>query len=157
MYPSRCLAILTAAALTLPIAAQAEPVFATDGDSLYRFFENEGAEVEATTDNVGDPKLRVTYYGSDFSVYYYGCDNNTDCNAVQFFSGYQTEGSVRLAKINEWNTENRFARAYISNEGSARIEMDIYLGRDGVSADDFAQQVSLWARAMKDFETFIDW
>jgi hypothetical protein len=35
--------------------------------------------------------------------------------------------------------------------------MDIYLGRDGVSADDFAQQVSLWARAMKDFETFIDW
>ncbi|MFY0312012.1 YbjN domain-containing protein [Leisingera sp. D0M16] len=150
-------AIAASAALMLPVAAAAGNVVAKTGDSVADFFKDEGAKVELTTDSVGDPNVKVEYYGNDFSVYYYGCDNNTDCNAIQFFSGYQTEGSVRLAKINEWNNENRFARGYISEEGSARIEMDVFLGNDGMSPDDFAQAVSLWTRAMQDFETFIDW
>jgi hypothetical protein len=139
------------------LAAQAENVYASDGQSLARFLLEECAEVETTTDNVGDPKLRVDYYGSEFSVYYYGCEDNRNCDAVQFFSGYQTDGAVRLSTINEWNMENRFARSYVSAEGSARIEMDIFMGRDGISADDFARQVSMWSRAMKDFEEFIGW
>ncbi|UWQ83746.1 YbjN domain-containing protein [Leisingera caerulea] len=150
-------AIAACAALMLPGAAAAQNVVATTGDSVADFFKDEGATVELTTDSVGDPNVKVEYYGNDFSVYYYGCDNNTNCNAIQFFSGYQTDGSVRLAKINEWNNENRFARGYISEEGSARIEMDVFLGDDGMSPDDFAQAVSLWTRAMQDFETFIDW
>ncbi|UWQ58698.1 YbjN domain-containing protein [Leisingera caerulea] len=150
-------AIAACAALMLPGAAAAQNVVATTGDSVADFFKDEGATVELTTDSVGDPNVKVEYYGNDFSVYYYGCDNNTSCNAIQFFSGYQTDGSVRLAKINEWNNENRFARGYISEEGSARIEMDVFLGDDGMSPDDFAQAVSLWTRAMQDFETFIDW
>ena len=150
-------AIAASAVLMLPVAAAAQNVVAKTGESVAGFFEDEGAKVELTTDSVGDPNVKVEYYGNDFSVYYYGCDNNVDCDAIQFFSGYQTEGSVRLAKINEWNTENRFARGYISEEGSARIEMDLFLGDDGMSPDDFAQAVSLWTRAMQDFETFIDW
>lgn len=150
-------AIAVSAVLMLPVAAAAQNVVAKTGESVAGFFKDEGAKVELTTDSVGDPNVKVEYYGNDFSVYYYGCDNNVDCDAIQFFSGYQTEGSVRLAKINEWNTENRFARGYISEEGSARIEMDLFLGDDGMSPDDFAQAVSLWTRAMQDFETFIDW
>ena len=150
-------AIAASAVLMLPVAAAAQNVVAKTGESVAGFFKDEGAKVELTTDSVGDPNVKVEYYGNDFSVYYYGCDNNVDCDAIQFFSGYQTEGSVRLAKINEWNTENRFARGYISEEGSARIEMDLFLGDDGMSPDDFAQAVSLWTRAMQDFETLIDW
>ncbi len=150
-------AIAASVALVLPVAAAAQNVVATTGDSVADFFKDEGAQVELTTDSVGDPNVKVEYYGNDFSVYYYGCGNNTDCSAIQFFSGYQTDGSVRLAKINEWNTENRFARGYISEEGAARIEMDVFLGTDGMSPDDFAQAVSLWTRAMQDFEEFIGW
>ncbi|MEW2912552.1 YbjN domain-containing protein [Leisingera sp. JC11] len=146
-----------AAALMVPAAAMAENVVAKTGDSVANFFKDEGANVEVTTDSVGDPNLKVEYYGNDFSVYYYGCDNNTNCEAIQFFSGYQTDGSVRLSKINEWNTNNRFARAYVSAEGSARIEMDVLLGNKGMSPDDFADAVGIWNRAVQDFEEFIDW
>ena len=155
MHFAKSLAAVTFA--LCPLAAMADNVYSTDAGSIARFFEDEGAKVEATTDNVGDPKLRVDYYGSEFSVYYYGCEDNRNCDAVQFFSGYQTDGSVRLSTINEWNMQNRFARSYVSEEGSARIEMDIFMGRDGVSANDFARQVSMWSRAMKDFEEFIGW
>ncbi|UWQ33100.1 YbjN domain-containing protein [Leisingera sp. M527] len=150
-------AIAASVVLMIPVAAAAQNVVAKTGDSVAGFFKDEGAKVEVTTDSVGDPNLKVEYYGNDFSVYYYGCDNNTNCEAIQFFSGYQTDGSVRLSKINEWNNENRFARGYVSEEGSARIEMDVFLGKKGMSPDDFAEAVGIWNRAMLDFETFIDW
>lgn len=149
--------IAAVAVLMMPVAAAAQNVVAKTGDSVAGFFRDEGATVEVSTDSVGDPNLKVEYYGNDFSVYYYGCDNNTNCDAVQFFSGYQTDGSVRLAKINEWNAENRFVRGYISDEGAARIEMDVLLADHGISPDDFAQAVSIWTRAMQDFEEFIGW
>ncbi|KIC12435.1 hypothetical protein RA19_02060 [Leisingera sp. ANG-M1] len=150
-------AIAAAAALVMPVAAAAQNVVAKTGDSVANFFKDEGAQVEVTTDSVGDPNLKVEYYGNDFSVYYYGCDNNTNCDAIQFFSGYQTDGGVRISKINEWNRENRFARGYISEEGSARIEMDVFLGKEGMNPDDFAQAVGFWTRRMTEFEEFIGW
>lgn len=149
--------LAVAAFATLPFAAQAQNIVAGDAASVKAFFLDEGATVSEDTDSVGDPRLEVEYYGNEFWVYYYGCEDNKNCNAVQFFSGYQTDGAVRLAKVNEWNTDNRYARAYISEAGAARIEMDVFLGRKGVSPDDFAQMVGLWNSSMNEFETFIDW
>lgn len=150
--------VIAAAALAaLPASAHAYEIVASSSDSIARFFRDEGASVEVTEDNVGDPKLRVEYYGTDFVVYFYGCEDNRNCDSVQFFSGYQTEGAVRIARANEWNAENRFSRAYISDSGSARIEHDVFLGRNGMTADDFASLVSRWTGQVNDFEAFIDW
>ena len=145
------------AAISLPSLAAAEMLVATDPDTLVEFFVEEGADVERTVDNAGDPKLKVEYYGSDFVLYFYDCTDNTDCKSIQFFSGYKTEGSVRKSKVNEWNAENRFSRAYISDSGSARIEHDLYLGNSGIDADDFAALVAKWTSAEGEFEEFIDW
>lgn len=149
--------LAAAAALTLPTLASAEMLVATNPDTLVQFFVEEGADVESTVDNAGDPKLKVEYYGTDFVLYFYDCTDNSDCKSIQFFSGYKTEGSVRKAKVNTWNAENRFSRAYISDSGSARIEHDLHLGNAGIDADDFATLVSKWTSAQGEFEAFIDW
>lgn len=147
----------TAAVFSLPSLASAQMLVASNPDTLVEFFVEEGADVESTVDNAGDPKLKVEYYGSDFVLYFYDCTDNADCKSIQFFSGYKTEGSVRKSKVNDWNSENRFARAYISESGSARIEHDLYLGNAGIDADDFAALVSKWTKAEGEFEEFIDW
>jgi len=148
---------LIASAFLLPGTGFAQQIVATDAESVMEFFRGEGFEPTVEIDNVGDPLVTVDYYGSEFSVYYYGCEDGNNCDAIQFFSGYRTEGSVRLAMINEWNTDNRFARAYISDSGSARIEHDVYLGQSGMTSDDFAGLLGRWTRAVKNFEEFIDW
>ncbi|WP_254656634.1 YbjN domain-containing protein [Leisingera sp. JC1] len=150
-------AITAAAVLMSPAAAMADNVVAKTGESVANFFKDEGAEVEVTIDSVGDPLLKVDYYGNNFTILYYGCTNNSDCEVVEFYSGYSTKGSVRLAKINQWNAENRFSRGYIDDDGDARLEMDVFLGDNGMSADDFARTIGIWNRAMQDFEEFIDW
>ena len=150
-------AALLAATFLLPQAGWAEQVIGKDPNSLVRFFDTEGLENTLTTDDVGDPKIKVDYYGTSVPIYFYGCRENRNCTEIQLFSGYKTEGGVRLSKINEWNTNNRFARAYITEEGSARIEHDIYLGSAGLSGDDFAAVMGLWVTKVLEFEEFIDW
>jgi len=149
--------LAAAAVVCAPSLVSAEMLVATNPDTLVQFFVEEGADVESTVDNAGDPKLKVEYYGSDFVLYFYDCTDNSDCKSIQFFSGYKTEGSVRKSKVNEWNAENRYSRAYISDSGSARIEHDLYLGNAGIDADDFAALVSKWTSAQGEFEEFIDW
>ena len=149
--------LIAAAILAItPLAGQAETLTASTASSIEGFFLEEGAEIELLEDNVGDPQLNVTYYGSEFTVFYYGCANGEDCDSIQFYSGYAMGGSVRLKTINAFNAEKRWVRAYVAEDGAAKLEMDVFLGKDGVSADDFATMVSLWSRLMADFEGVIE-
>ena len=145
------------AALALPGVATAQNIIAGDGTRIANYFLNEGFAPELTTDSVGDPLINVDFYGTDMSVYFYGCDEGARCSSIQFYSGYSVNGAVRLAQINEWNTENRYAKAYISESGSARIEYDIYLGNTGLTEADFAKALSSWVQLQKQFEAVIDW
>lgn len=147
---------LIAALALAPMAAQAQNLTAKSSDSIKNFFLEEGSSVEVLVDNVGDPQLDVTHYGSDFSIFYYGCEDNTNCDAVQFYSGYATDGSVRLRTVNDFNAEKRWVNAYITDSGSTRLEMDIYLGDNGMAADDFATMLGIWTRHMREFEDVID-
>ncbi|NKB26224.1 MAG: YbjN domain-containing protein [Rhodobacteraceae bacterium] len=142
--------------LAYPAMAQSN-VVASDPGSVIAFFESEGFPVTLDSDGQGDPLIEVKYFGNSFSIYFYGCDNNTDCLSIQFFSGYRTEGSVPVEKINEWNTEFRYIRAYLTEEQSSRIEFDVYLGANGLSHEDFDGVVDNWTRGLQRFEEFIDW
>lgn len=138
-------------------AAVADNVTAANPQSLMSFFESEGAPAKLVEDNVGDPKIELKHYSTDFSVYFYGCDSGKSCDAIQFFSGYATEGKVAIATINEWNTDRRFARAYLTDDGAARIEYDIYTGADGITTEDFAEIFEIWVDLLGNFEKHIDW
>lgn len=151
--------LTTTIALSISLAsgAFAQNVTASDPQSLMGFFEAEGAPAKLDKDNTGDPLIEMKHYGTDFAIYFYGCDNGKSCDAVQFFSGYATEGRVAIASINEWNAERRFGRAYLTDEGNARVEFDIYTGADGVSSEDFSEIFEVWLDVMGRFEKHIDW
>lgn len=142
-------------ALALPAAA--ENITAANPQSLMDFFASENATAKLTEDNVGDPKIDMKYYSTDFAVYFYGCDDGKSCDAIQFFSGYATKGDVAIAKINAWNTDQRFGRAYLTDEGAARVEYDVYTGADGITKEDFSEIFEIWVKMLGKFENHIDW
>ena len=149
--------ILFAGLIAFPGVSFAQNIVATDATSVANFFLEEGIEPSVEEDNTGDPKINVDYYGTDFSIFYYGCTNGQNCDSIQFFSGYRTDGGVRISKVNEWNANKRYAFAYISEEGNARIEHDVFLGSVGMDPNDFAKLLGLWVRAQKEFEEHIGW
>lgn len=137
--------------------ALSENIKASNPDGMMAFLNDEGIAASLGVDDYGDPNIEIRYYGTNFSIYFYECTNGARCQAIQFYSGYRTEGSWPQHRANQWNTERRYTRAYITDEGSSRLEFDIFLGRDGMSARDFSDVFSTWTSSLSDFETEIDW
>lgn len=147
---------IAAAILSMTAPVWADSILASKPDSILGWFQDEGFVAKSETDNQGDPKLRIRYYGTSFSIYFYGCKGNADCKSIQFYSGYNTD-DISVEHLNEWNTNYRYLRAYLTESGSSRIEYDVYLGDDGLSKQDFSEVVDAWLGGLSEFETHIDW
>lgn len=134
----------------------ADNIVASNPDAIKAFFVDQGIPATLEEDSVGDPLLKLRYFGTTFSMYFFGCSDNTNCKSVQYFSGYKQSDAVPVSQINEWNVNNRFLRAYGTETGAARIEYDIYLGEDGMTVSDFNNAFSKWTRGLTEFEKYID-
>lgn len=132
-------------------------VSASEPEGLVSVLSAKEAKVRLDTDDFGDPNIRANFDGTNFSIYFYGCVEGRECTSIQFYAGYRTDGEVRAEEFNAWNSQQRFAKAYFHENGSSRLEMDVFTGRVGVSADDFDEMVGIWLRTMKTFEGVIGW
>ncbi len=141
-------------ALALSSAAQAQSVSATSPQSVVTAMQNAGYKATLSKDNTGDPLINSSSGGSNFSVFFFGCTKNTDCRTIQFFAGY-TDRKVTLSMMNDWNSKKRFARAYVTDNGAARIEMDVDLDDGGMSAKLFEDNLEFWVAVMGSFEKHI--
>lgn len=141
-----------AAAFGLAGAAQAQIVTAQNPASVASAMQSAGYRAEMAADDSGDPMIRSSSSGSAFAVFFYGCTNNRNCTTVQFFAGYTDPGKASLARINEWNTTARFARAYLTDKGAARIEYDLDLDEGGMSRALFLDNLTVWTVLMAKFE-----
>ena len=79
-------------------ASAQDRIVASDPDGIVAYFQAEGFPIELEVDGQGDPLIQVKYFGTSFSIYFWGCEDNQACQSIQFFSGYQTDAAVDLAK-----------------------------------------------------------
>jgi hypothetical protein len=84
-------------------------------------------------------------------VFFYNCTDNTDCRTIQFYVGYNEPNSATHETMNAWNRDNRFGRAYVGDDGIARLEMDIDLDDGGVSQALFEDNLEFWLTVMSRF------
>jgi len=143
-----------AASLTAQ-AARADEVRSDDPASLARVLQSMGYRAEMTKDNSGDPMIKSTASGTDWAVLFYGCKSNRNCTTVQFFGGFKEPDNGSLSALNKWNAENRFARAYQSDSGSARIEYDLDLDVGGMSAALFRDNVEVFVALLDRYRKYV--
>lgn len=132
-------------------------VTASDPEGVMRAMQEEGYLATMGTDDLGDPKISSKVSESNFSVFFYGCNNGIECTSIQFSSGYDLDIPMNAKRINDWNRENRFGRAFVDDEGDPFIRMDIVLASAGNSAGSFSYNLDFWRLLIEDFEDFIDW
>lgn len=135
--------------------AQAQTVTAQDPGSVVAALQSAGYRAELAKDKSGDPMIRSNSSGTGFTVFFYGCENNTRCKSVQFYSGYTGAKVAGLSDINKWNTDRRFGRAYLDSVGDPCIEMDIDLDDGGMSRSLFIDNLEYWVSVMAAFEKMI--
>lgn len=156
----RTVAIAAFAALTFATTAQAQiadNITASDENTILQAMQDFGLVATMGKDGQGDPKISSRVSSSKFEVYFYGCTENTQCKSLLFRAGYDLKQGISAEKVNEWNQQKRFTKAYINDDGDPRIEMDVNLDFDGVGAKNFEDTLDWWRLLIEGFEEFIDW
>ncbi|MGH1367868.1 MAG: YbjN domain-containing protein [Maritimibacter sp.] len=133
-------------------------ILASDPSSVLTHLNATGYPAKLTEDSVGDPLIEFRLSGERYDIFFYDCTKNEDCQALQFYAGFNVGGSVELDTLNEWNADRRFVRAYMVDGGDAvRIELDVATSNHGIHPDDFSDIIDLWKESVSLFEARIDW
>lgn len=135
----------------------AQQIRAADPQSIVSFLSEEGVDATLTKDDYDDPKIKITYDNHRFSIYFYGCEENKNCQSLQFYAGYRTQGKWTQEQANDWNKGRRYGKAYVTESGSSRLEYDIHTGDFGIHVDDFTEMFQTWLRIKTRFESAINW
>lgn len=144
------------AAVLAPGAPAAQNIDARTEQVIAALLQNNGYRAELDYLSDGEPVIRSADGGSSFSIYFYDCDGGTRCRTIQFFSAYDLPQGMSLDRVNEWNRDYRFGKAYLDEEMDPFIEMDVNLDF-GVSPENLLDTLDWWTVVMHGFEDFIGW
>jgi hypothetical protein len=153
----RGLWIVAGLALGLGTAqAQARPLPAggVTAAEVIEVLQANGYRATEDVDGVGDPMVRSATDGTNYAIYFYGCER-ARCTTIQFAAAFSLESSPGLAKINEWNREKRFGRAYLDAEMDPVVQMDVDLEL-GATTEQLQSVIGTWGAVLPAFKNFID-
>ncbi|MGR3542364.1 MAG: YbjN domain-containing protein [Hasllibacter sp.] len=149
--PALFLALLSAPAAAQQVTPQVPEAFL---DALGRA----GLTGVIEKDAHGFPSIRTEASDSVFHVYFYDCDDRKrDCRSIQFASGWTIENPPSLEQVNAWNRQNRWADAWLDDEGMPRLEMDVNMDGGGIPQDNLNDTVTIWIDMLSNYEDMIGW
>lgn len=153
------LASLAACALLAGQAcAQGLPAGGLTAEEAADWIRGQGLPGEVLPDPTtpGDQIVRTSADGVNFDIYFYGCTSDAPphhrCDSMQYAAGWDNSGGVDVERINQWNRENRFIRAYISRKGMVFGEMDIDI-TPGVNYSALNRSLDRWRSAIARFRS----
>jgi hypothetical protein len=129
---------------------------ASNPQAIVSLLQQAGYRAALGQDNNGDPKIDSSAAGVDYSIYFYGCRNGTNCQTLNFSSGFDLERGTSFQAMNDWNSAQFFGYAYLDNESDPFLNMDINMAF-GISPDSFIDSLAIWEQLLSDFQTHIDW
>jgi hypothetical protein len=108
-------------------------------------------------DKTSEPYIASGADGVSFDVYLDDCKEKR-CASLEFTAGFTLEGGLKggVDKVNEWNRDKRWVRAYLDKDKDPWAEMDVSVtpGRTWEAVDD---DFSTWCSMLDHFKTFIGW
>lgn len=124
-------AAITTLALALPANAAAINKGGLTRGEVAAFLKSKGYPVTATKDSNGLSILKsTTPSGVNFDVYFFDCKGER-CPSIQFAAGWTMQKPVDRNKLNVWNRDHRYMRAYVQDGGSLYGEIDMIIAPGG--------------------------
>lgn len=146
-------AIIAGVALLCAGPAAAQMVTAKDPQTLVAALQAKGYKAELGV-TAGDPSIKSGAGGVQFTIFFENCTNGKACTTISFVTGF-TDIEATLAKVNDWNRQNRFARAYIDAENDPVLKMDVDLDHAGIPRANFTEYLDIWGSLAPKFLNFL--
>ncbi len=157
----RNMLVAVAAFLALAITFESSPVYARDlpsrgmtREDVASWLRGRGYPAQIKTDSVsGDLYVSTAANGVNFGIYFYGCSGDV-CPDIQYSAGWSDASTVTTDKLNNWNRDNRYCRAYLSKDGGVFGEYDVDVAPGG-SWEQLNHSLDRWVDVMGSFKTFL--
>ena len=144
------------ALLLLSVPVQAQSVNASDPDGLMAALQDLGYKATMDSSDDGDPLIRSMADGTNFRIWFYGCDDaNSNCTGLNFSAGFDLEKGTTLEKMNAWNNQQLLGYATLDDENDPFLNHFV-VTTGGISAEAFQSIIARWDRAIADFKKEID-
>lgn len=116
-----------------------------------------GYKAAVTTDSYGDPQIRSASNGVNFTLFFYGCDDDGEnCQDIQFTAAFDMTYEMDLKSMNTWNRERAMGKAFLDDEMDPVLQ-HYMISVDGMSRSVFEESFEYWTEILSDFTDFIDW
>ncbi|SNS45031.1 YbjN domain-containing protein [Sphingopyxis indica] len=149
-------ALATGAALALAAApASAQLVSASDPQAIKAIVESHGWPATLVQKDGEDPYIESNRNGLKFLVLFMNCTEGKNCRTLQYYMGFSDAKDTPLEKLNQWNREKRFARAYRDEAGDPVLEMDIDVDFAGIPKENISETFNTWASLMDAYHEYL--
>ena len=143
-----------AASVTGPVSAPTqEAVVGLTPTEVRAWLVEKGATVEEPQTIEGQTLLRVNDGSANWLIFFYGCDATGRCQDIQFAANIVADG-LSLDRINAWNREQRFVKAYLQSNldgtPSAVLQFDVLL-LAGLGVDQLNDPTVVWLELLARF------
>ncbi|EYD76735.1 hypothetical protein Rumeso_01693 [Rubellimicrobium mesophilum DSM 19309] len=129
-------------------------VVASDPQGVVSAIQALGYTATLGTDGAGDPTITGEVEGTQFNVYFYGCQDHADCQWLIFSAGFDLPNGSTLDAMNTWNQNNLVGQAYLDNEQDPFLNYFVTT-TGGMTQENFADAVDWWKVAVGNFKTEI--
>lgn len=126
-----------------------------DPDVIEILMQDRGYPVRRIKDRFRDPGILSQVDGTRFTVFFQECRSGP-CGAIQFMAVFDERGPVDPRRLNAWNRDIRFARAYADRAGDVVIQMDVSLTGDGIGRANFNDLLDRWRSALAQFPRYFN-
>jgi len=137
-------------------ASVAQTVDPASPQTVVDALQTMGYRARLDTDSNGDPRIRTAIDGSDYSIWFYGCSENQDCDSLNLSSGWDLSNGTSFEVVNSWNRTKLIGRAYLDNESDPFLDYFIQ-AEGGLPYDLFEDVIQGWGTAVSEFKKAIDW
>ncbi len=152
--------LLSVVALALafaPAAASAKdiPKAGVTVEDIQGWLQGEGYKAVIQKGDNGTRHIESAADGQGFQIYFYDCKDGR-CGSIQFSVGFNTKGAFNAQKMNAFNADTRWVRAYVDKVNDPWLEYDVDLTPGGtyeLLSDEFA----IWRDRLGAFRKAINW
>ena len=148
--------VLAATAFAVSTPAQAELVSSRSPEAIAGIIRGMGMPAKIIKKPGENPYIESNYNTLKYLVFFMTCDEGgTNCKTVQYYLGFSDAKDASLEKLNAWNRDHRFARAYRDNEGDPVLEMDLDLDFNGLPRENIVESLRTWQSLMDQYQTYL--
>ena len=142
-------------AFTVPALAGGVPDDGLRARDVADWLQHQHLQAEAPDARSGGTvtEIRSSADGTPFAIYLYDCRKDR-CASMQYAASFPAGQGVSLARINGWNRQSRYVRAYLDASGRVFGEYDIDIG-PGLNQKALDHSLKRWRGALARFRLFV--